>query len=229
MKSAKLGAIFLISVVALAGIGVGYAAWTDILTIDGTIDTGSVGWYFFDDSGTYVWKIWDPLYTGPWSPEYGTEIYVTDDPNWNPTQFGAVDGFERVAYAEAVIDPNDDHSATVTYDNLFPCIPFKADLWIEYTGSVPGKINGIIWNDNEPWPYDADEDAIDDCTVLTIEINDVPIDPALLPGYQLHEDDVIYVEMTIHLEQDPDLMDLHGDFDVSVEVVQWNLYPYPPP
>ena len=42
MKSAKLGAMFLISVLALAGIGMGYAAWTDTITIDGTINTGNV-------------------------------------------------------------------------------------------------------------------------------------------------------------------------------------------
>jgi len=42
MKAAKLGAIFLISIMALAGTSAGYALWSETLTIDGTITTGDV-------------------------------------------------------------------------------------------------------------------------------------------------------------------------------------------
>lgn len=41
MKTAKLGALFLVSVLALAGVGAGYAMWYEDLTIDGTINTGT--------------------------------------------------------------------------------------------------------------------------------------------------------------------------------------------
>ena len=52
----------------------------------------------------------------------------------------------------------------------------------------------------------------------------VEIDVAALDGLQLHENDKIHVIMTIHLIQDNDLQDLFGDFDVDIEVIQWNEY-----
>jgi hypothetical protein len=45
MKSAKIGAIFLVSVIAIAGISAGYAWWTEDLVISGTVTTGTFGWY----------------------------------------------------------------------------------------------------------------------------------------------------------------------------------------
>ena len=43
MKTVKVGAIFLVSVMALAGVSAGYALWFDTLYIDGSITTGSIG------------------------------------------------------------------------------------------------------------------------------------------------------------------------------------------
>ena len=225
MKTAKLGAIFLISILALAGIGMGYASWTDTITIDGKVNTGSVEWHFTADSGTWVYKIHDHPDLTAW----GYEIYVDYAGLTLAEIEDMFSGYkvELIAYSEAVIDPNDDHHATVTYSNLFPCIEFEADVTILYTGTVPGKINDIefidLWT-NDPDDTDREEELIDSCTILTITINGVTIDPAILPGYQLHENDVIHVVMTIHLKQDPSLMNLFGDFDVSVEVIQWNKY-----
>ena len=56
MKTAKLGAIFMISIMALAGIGAGYAAWTDVITIKGTVNTGTVDVVIEGLSGTEVYK-----------------------------------------------------------------------------------------------------------------------------------------------------------------------------
>jgi len=43
MKTAKLGAIFLVSVMALAGTGAAYAMWFDTLYVDGYVETGYIG------------------------------------------------------------------------------------------------------------------------------------------------------------------------------------------
>jgi hypothetical protein len=40
MKTAKLGAVFLMSVMALAGVGTSYACWYDDLFVEGTVYTG---------------------------------------------------------------------------------------------------------------------------------------------------------------------------------------------
>ena len=206
MKTTKLGAMFLISILALAGVGMGYAAWTDTITITGQINTGSVEWKFIDVSGTWVWKVYD----------YQTdEIYITDDPLWVPSDIG-YDG-ELIAYSEAVL--TDDHNAVVTYDNLFPCIYFEADVVVEYTGTVPGKINSIIPLNNLG--------VIDSYTTITVTytpVGGLPI-PVIDPmGLQLHEGDQIHAVMTIHLPQDDTLMGITGSFSVEVGIIQWNEY-----
>jgi hypothetical protein len=40
MKTSKYGTLFLISIMALAGVTAGYALWEETLTITGTVDTG---------------------------------------------------------------------------------------------------------------------------------------------------------------------------------------------
>lgn len=45
MKTAKLGAIFLIATIALAGVGASYAWWQEELVIDGSVTLGTFGWY----------------------------------------------------------------------------------------------------------------------------------------------------------------------------------------
>jgi predicted ribosomally synthesized peptide with SipW-like signal peptide len=50
----KIGAMFVIAMLSLAGIGIAYAGWTDTIQITGTISTGSVDWDIIEYSGT--WK-----------------------------------------------------------------------------------------------------------------------------------------------------------------------------
>ena len=56
MKTAKIGAIFLVSVMALAGVTAGYAWWTDHLYIRGTVTTDNFGaeWDLIDFPCTYI-------------------------------------------------------------------------------------------------------------------------------------------------------------------------------
>ena len=39
-KINKMAAIFIATIFALSGLGIAYAAWTDTITIDGTVTTG---------------------------------------------------------------------------------------------------------------------------------------------------------------------------------------------
>jgi len=228
MKTAKLGAIFLVSLIALAGIGAGYAAWTDTLYIHGEVNTGSVGWQITEYSGTWVYKV--PLGIPGADPPIDDEIAVrhyTYPAGWTGPLM--VNGWIPIAHAYAYKGA-DDHHAIVEFDNIFPCINFEADLVITYTGTVPGKINAVIL-DGANWP--TGEGTLDWYTELTIEVNPVIGSPYVvpqeqLPGIQLHEGDIIYVIMKIHLPQDNNLMSLSGSFDLTLEVVQWNEYPYPP-
>jgi len=235
MKTAKLGAIFLISVLALAGAGVGYSAWFDTITITGTVNTGSVGWDVVEYSGTWVYKDLT-------NDACLVETTPIDDPNLM---------LVACSYAEQTMVQGDvpedlvpvDDSVTVVFDNLFPCIDFEADFTVHYTGSVPGKINGFIFTDE--WGNTADEQLIDKFTTLDVEIGIqddtsayvwTPIPVEQLQGFQLHKCNKIHVVMTIHLPQWYDLdgddveeptdylMLLTGSFNLRVDVVQWNEY-----
>ena len=218
MKTAKLGAIFLISIMALAGVGAGYAAWTDTIYIQGTVNTGSVGWDIVDYSGTWVYKVPEGIPGA--NPDYGNEINVRyisyTNPNFKPIY---PTGWIPIASAYAIQTQSDagpvDDSVTVVFDNLFPCIDFEADFTVHYTGSVPGKINDITWRD--AWPEDTDElyptdpeEWIDYFTTLEITIGKLgadgeyhwtPISIDELYGYQLHKCNKIHIVMKIYLPQ----------------------------
>lgn len=228
----KIGAIFLVSVMALAAIGGGYAAWFDTITVEGTVNTGSVGWDVVDYSGTWVWK-----------NMANDQCEITHEGEIVQDTCILV----ASAYAKQTVDDAGaevDDSVTVVFDNLFPCIDFEADFTVHYTGSVPGKINSITFRDL--WPDTDDELLIDKFTTLEVEIGILdeatqeyvwtPLPVEDLDGYQLHYCNKIHVVMTIHLPQYYDLdgdgveeptdylMNLDGSFDLDVEVVQWNEY-----
>lgn len=199
MKSIKIGTIFVGSIIALAGIGAGYAAWLDMITISGTVSLGSVSWEVTDYSGTWVYK---DLIT---EECIESDVPLTDQ------------DLLLVAHAEAV-PGNGDCDVYVIFDNLFPCIWFKAGIVIKYTGTIPGKINDIVYSymsDNN-WiePLIADGDIY--ATVRDTDGNAVEL------GYQLHENDEIKVELWIHIPQRQDLMNVSGSFTATFEVTQWN-------
>lgn len=149
MRHNKIGTIFLVSVLALAGIGISYAGFSDSLSIYGTVDTATVEielttWY----SGTWVWKVWGDDYSGDeiyiwhgWVDEKPTDEAVLDIFN----QDGATD-VELVSWSYAmpgsyVFPDQTESDVDMEYHNLFPCIDFEADFVFHYIGSIPAKIN----------------------------------------------------------------------------------------
>jgi hypothetical protein len=234
MKTAKIGVIFLASALSLAGIGISYAAWTDTIYIQGTVNTGSFGWHFSEYSGTWVYKV--PVGVPGGDPE-GNEIAVrhyTYQAGWNGPLM--VNGWIPVAHARAY-QGVDDHHAIVEFVNIFPCIVFEADVTIEYTGSVPGILNAIGFYDLQTYPENywpepgTDEELIDQYTTITVAVYDetgaLVYDGVPYVGLQFHQGYTIHAVMTIHLPQDNTLMNLSGDFGVFAEIIQWNEYAPP--
>jgi len=231
MERNKIGVVFLMSALVLAGVGISYAGWTDTITISGEVSTGSVDWDVTEYSGTFVYKI----------DQHGKEVvphsYAPEENKEPTTPAGAIAGYEddegnthpwvAAAWAE---QGDDEDSVKVYYENLFPCIDFEADIVITYTGSIPGRISKITSNDE--WPDTADETAMDQDAELIIEYKkadannwvDLPVDE--LAGFQLHQGDQIHVILRIHLPQNNDLMGLTGSFEYEIEVVQWDEFGY---
>lgn len=243
MKSAKIGAIFLMSILALAGIGMGYAAWTDTITVEGTVNTGNVDLVVVDYSGTWVWKV----YGGDNAP--ADEIFVfhgfvDDIPNVHLMYPDCTVELIAEAYAEQAIgaDGPIDDAVTITYDNLFPCIDFTVDVLFHYEGSIPVKINyanfDTIFGDADYPDWLLDLWNIGAISIVAYRCDSTgyfdPADPEIVDiGTQLHFCDYVILYLTIHLPQywpdgtpTDDLMLRTGSFTAHIEVVQWNEYPY---
>lgn len=135
----KIGLLIIAVVLATGGLGVGYAMWSDTITINGTVNTGNVDLVVKEYSSTYVWKLED----------HGLLVTTDDDPpadaiDWNDT--GEV---TPVAYAKAEQDGDDKDAIKVTIDNAFPVevpagsgnyVPIKADFLLHYEGSIPVRV-----------------------------------------------------------------------------------------
>jgi len=173
MKANKIGSIFLMSVLALAGIGVSYAGFYDEISVYGTVDTATVDVELVDYSCTIVWKIYDwtgtepvdipigltinivgeiAIYYGPCLTE-AEELDMVDYLDDYFTVLGPISS----AHAEQAYDENGeiiDDTVEMTYDNLFPCVDFCADFVFHYVGSIPGRINTAEIFSGDQWLID---------------------------------------------------------------------------
>ena len=73
MKNEKIGTIFLIIILSIAGIGISYAGLTDTIHIYGTVDSATVTLDIEYYSGTDVWKVWNDE---GFPPGYEDEVYI---------------------------------------------------------------------------------------------------------------------------------------------------------
>lgn len=231
MKTAKLGAMFLISVLALAGIGAGYAAWTDTITIIGTVNTGTVDIVIEGLSGTEVYKDLD-------DDSCDIYYYLTDENG--VLIHGYWDGPEPidpylVAWGNATKTGDDE----ITFElvNLFPSIDFMVDAKLHYVGSIPVKINsvdiqitsltGFAWMN--PLINSGDISA----AIYRWDPETHTIGESVCVGDQLEYCDYLVVVLCVHIPQDDQLPDAFpfdtamyksGGVTVTIEFIQWNEY-----
>jgi len=217
----KTGLLVMALVLALGTLGVGYAAWTDTITIDGTVNTGDVDLEIIGYSGTYVWK------TDIKEDADEIEVVTGMLPLAVPTF--AIDAFpnsggdpDPVAYAIAEAGTNT-ADITVTFENLFPCVDFVADFLLHYDGSIPVKISladilitGIPAADATISYAFYESNANGDEVAL--------IGSEAVVGTQLHQCDYILVKIVIHVTQDETgaNMNASGTIDGTITVKQWN-------
>jgi predicted ribosomally synthesized peptide with SipW-like signal peptide len=222
----KVGLICLALVVTLGGLGIGYAAWTDEVTIDGTVNTGSLDIEVVNQSNTWVWK------------DTATDAmirmhqYEYDPMNSYPPNADCI----LIAYADADCPagtpPTLDDIVEVRFDNLFPDVDFVADFLLHYSGSVPAKV--MVANITGT---DTDGDAFDIGAEVEVYYYEATWDPATpevdpvkgnrivdILGYQMHYCDYILVEILIRLDQIPDNMNQTGTISGEIKVIQWNEY-----
>ncbi len=209
----QIGVIFMVLMLVLASVGIGYASWSKTLTITGTVTTGSVDAEYIEASETYVYK---QLSTGDLVVS-GEEI-IDDD----YMLIGSAVCETAVGAGQGVQD------VTVDFNGLFPCVDFIVDLNWHYLGTVPAKVQTITWNipANLQGSTTINMYRCDENCVPILDENDEKI--PVVVGTQLHYCDYVRIDIIIHLEQDDALMNLSElPISGSIYMVQWNEFVAP--
>jgi len=167
----KIGILILTLVFALGAVGVGYAMWSDTISISGTVKTGSLDLDITGVSSSYVYKV---INLGYGTHQIGEAIYYWDDA-YSPdflTEGLALNQDadpenELLLVSSAVTTCNAGEAVetvTMTLNNIFPT-PIDgngngygaytvADLRLVYLGSIPAHVymSAPVWN-CEPNPF----------------------------------------------------------------------------
>lgn len=119
-KSMPIWAIFMILVIALALLGVGYAVWSETLTISGSVQTGEVDVEFSQYPVEECVDV-NGVLTCPEPPEKAAAANCT------------------VAWSNTATDPNDTgaNRLQVTVTGMYPSYHCKVGFDVTSTGSVP--------------------------------------------------------------------------------------------
>lgn len=150
MKTAKLGALFLVSVMALAGTGAAYACWWDYLYLDGYVETGymdvewsvGTGWDTEPVEKDYSYIVGDPagdtLYVYVYNAYPCIDYYLPIDVHNTgtiPIHFRGLfgDGGELELYGEGTVE--------VIPDPEFPDAPLVLDAQIHPDEAVYGLVH----------------------------------------------------------------------------------------
>ncbi len=230
----KIGLLALAMVLALGTFGVAYAAWTDTITIDGTVNTGSVDLEIIELSSTFVYKVPDEV-AGQYD-NVADEMVVVHQrvnmrplvgPTWSVINVPQIPPNGILVSSATATSPSDDH-ITVTFDNAFPCPTLTADFIVHYVGSIPVKVDAEITD----FTGEAGDLALLEtaATVKFFEWDEATgtIGQEIVDGpVQLHYCDYVYCVMTLLIPQEDAYMNLNGGFTAEIFAVQWNEYPYP--
>jgi len=224
----KIGLLVMALVLALGGLGVGYAAWTDQVTIDGTVETGTLDVEVVYVSYMEVWKDLDPNST---TYEEAVPVYYAVDADNNVVWQEGTPPSPGVLVASTTSEIVDDDTVSFGFSNLFPCDWFMIDVKLHCVGSIPVKLNSVLLESDvaDDWV-----DTLIDSGDISYEmyywdnVNHEPIAP-YYEGDQLEACDWIIIFILVHIPQNDIYQDVTGGMTMTVDFVQWNEYPYPGP
>jgi hypothetical protein len=250
MKTAKIGAIFLISVMALAGVSAGYALWFQDLTIKGEIHTGKfcIGIRDVDtgDPGPNYMQPGGKLF--PTIPEEGTaDLDSNDYPFYFHIDTGDNDEGKNVASTISINGKYKcEHEGVDFYhditEQVWNAYPWYCSwIYIEFAncGTVPGKIA------DGRFTAISDPDGI--MNFLKVDEVDIFIDgvdvgfypPSVLEGLQYQLDPCNTFGLKIYFHFEEEWTDEDGNihimpqgktltFTYQIKWAQWNEVPGAP-
>jgi hypothetical protein len=194
-----LGAMAVMLVLALATVGVVFGLWSKVLTIDGTVNTGTVH-ATWSGAGCFEFHPWP----------------------FNFTFNGEFEG-KDVGSTTATLDPLDNNNLILTVENGYPS--YSSDCEVEYTndGTIPFVIRGISIVPTSPLLTNCNltgnngiggQPVTLSCDQLTV----VFVDGV---GQQIDPGGIEASSIRLHVEQDAD-QNAAYEFQVRICVAQWN-------
>lgn len=215
----KVGLLILALVVALGGLGAGYAMWSDEINIEGRVGTGTVDIDVTGATSMYVWKTADHgIASGTTLPE----------------------NTKAVAYAVVTYGADDADTVNFNFHNLFPLEDdcggsYCASFYGVYNGSIPAHVNADLkakGSDAQKLEWLWDNGYVK----VEVKVNDLTVDPDSI--IQLHNGDTYGVQLCITIPQDfndnaPEgyeedvntqryLSGISGGFEATITAFQWN-------
>jgi hypothetical protein len=189
--------------------GVAYAHWTKIITVDGTVTSGTLDWIFYQikstDSGT------DP-----------------DDHCGHGFTPPFIENSKHVGTTTVWLD-QDPHFAHVLLENVYPCYYVTVNFYPMSIGTIPIKIDtlkvydeagGLIatirTSGNKYFSIDRDGDGL--CEIEFLYLDNF--------GTQLHEGEFVEISFWIHICEDAEQLSTYG-FKFELSCINWNEYVAP--
>jgi predicted ribosomally synthesized peptide with SipW-like signal peptide len=206
----KVGLLFLVLVLALASVGVAFAAWTDTITISGSVTTGELDWEFMG-----------PIIQADTGPDQNC-FWRLEDGTWGTAPEGKDVGSTILTIGAG------NKTIGLTINNAYPYYGNHIALKLHGLGTIPLKFwklnfydsNGdLVFTAYEPDEYvylDLDEDGY----------NDVEVWYGDSFGDQFHYCTKRDVSFEILVLQ-PAPQNASLTFTMEFVGIQWNEYPLP--
>jgi hypothetical protein len=209
----KIGLISLAIVLALGTLGVGYALWSQQLTITGETHTGSLSVGFTSISP--VEKYEDPVGSGIF---YDGEVEGKDVGKFTS---GMTD-----LYTDPITGKQAYLNGWVAIKNAYPCYWLHITFVIKNTGTIPVIYDQIVIDDPTGVLTWVDGAGGEDLGALVNAKGEKILQFRFvnLIGHQQHPCSTTKAEIDVHVEQ-PAEQGAKYEFRMKVRAIQWNEYP----
>lgn len=191
-----IGVAAIVLLIGLATMGMGYGLWSKVLTIDTTVQTGSV-------DGRWVFASCDEFYTWPDlpTPNQLTEFLGKD-----------VGSFE--------LDLDGDQ-LFVTLHNTYPSYAVICDVKFKVEGTIPVILRGVDITPVSPNLAPCELSKTEDEQNTTLECPELTVIYIDGIGSQVHPGSLVASDLLIHVEQPAAQGDTY-QFELGVCFAQWN-------
>lgn len=213
VKPAKVGAIFLVAIMAMAAIGASYAHWQEILTIGGVMNTDDINPIFAvtlsnDDPDSVLADRLDPTDCGSWDGEdwYGLDRRDKD--------VGSTDVFTT----------NNDQTLNIAINDAYPCYYSHVLYYIRNTGSCPALVHSPLMLEE----LSIQTDPQNPSTRHVIDVDDMILRPLTLYYFDIFLDGTWQASITTNDGGHPENFDfsMYPTGDDDIYMINYQLDPW---